>query len=377
MTEPQNSRATEDIIADFSSGNWLVRREAVHHATAALKAAGDAGFHSKMAGHLAKLASDEKWEVRSAVAQALQYLRSPIIDKTLAHLLDDAHFDVRRSAEQTLRKKRQATPPGEWGEESSLAIREHEAYLRRTFPRPVAVRALQISQKRLELFARVSAHELKAILTPLKSRISKAKHAIAEGRKAKAAIQHLEKAQERCDYIDRMLDYMKDWTAEVRSEIHKENVRGMLEEAWNLVREKFEAIKPSVKVNGTIDADPKLHIDAPRARLIQAFRNVIQNSFEAIEPAGVGNVRISATTEKDKLIIAFEDDGCGMSEETRKDALLPFTSTKNSTGFGLPIAYKIVHNECRGELDLPPRAGQWTRVLLTLPLEFGPGEADS
>jgi signal transduction histidine kinase len=375
---PTPKSAATELAVGISDDSWLVRREAVQRVASALESSTDLSLHSSMAEHLAKLAEDGKWEVRSAVARSLQHLRSPLVDKTLARLLDDPHYDVRRSAEQTLRKKRQATPPGEWGEESSLSIKEHEAHLRRTLPAPVAARALKISQKRLELFARVSAHELKRILTPLKSRINKARKSLGKGGKRDEAVAHLAKAQERCEHIERILEYMKDWTAEVEPQIHKEKLRSMIEEALSLVREYFEATAPALKVKGFVDVDRKLIIDAPRARLIQAFRNIIQNSYEAIATAGSrGTVRITAVAEGDKVRISFEDDGCGMSDETRRDALQPFTSTKNSTGFGLPIADKIIRNECRGELDIQPQDKKWTRLLVTLPRELVPvAEAD-
>jgi signal transduction histidine kinase len=162
---------------------------------------------------------------------------------------------------------------------------------------------------------------------------------------------------------------MQLWTQEFKPVFAKESLRSMVEEASNLVREGFEDKNPQLRVKTTIKIDPEIRLDAPRARLIQAFLNIIHNSYEAIKKQGI--INISATTQNDAIIIRFEDNGSGMSAETRAVAMSPFTSTKNSTGFGLAITYKIVHEECRGDVEILP-VDKGCIIEVTLPRQQQP-----
>lgn len=355
--------APEEQIAELTSPDWQVRKDGVQLAIQLLQKSPTPELVAKFAGEFSRLAGDEKWEVRNAVALAAQYLRHEEFDRIIAKLLEDTHFDVRRSAQSTLRKRRQATALGPWSEEISLSTKEHEQYLRKNFPAGVVNRALKISEKRMDLFIKTSVHELRRVITPLNSRITKAKRLIPSKAPRKLR-EDLDKAEERCEFLARLLEKMQLWTQEFKPVFAKESLRSMVEEASNLVREGFEGRSPRLRVKTTIQIDPEIRLDAPRARLIQAFLNIIHNSYEAIKKQGL--INIAATAQNDVVIIRFEDNGIGMSAETRAVAMRPFTSTKNSTGFGLAITYKIVHEECRGDVEILPTE-KGTVIEVTLP----------
>lgn len=338
-------------LTELTSPDWQVRKDGVQLVVQVLQKSPSPELVAKFAEELARLARDEKWEVRNAVALAVQHLRHDEFDRIMARLLEDPHFDVRRSAQLTLRRRRQATALGPWSEEISLSTKEHEQYLRKNFPAAVVNRAIKISEKRLELFIKTSAHELRRVITPLSSRITKARR-LLPAKSPKKLREDLAKAEERCDFLARLLENMELWTQQFKPTFGKENLRSMVEEASSLVREGFEKKRPELRVATTLQIDPDIRLDAPRARLIQAFGNIIQNSYEAIKKQGA--IKISALAQDETVRIRFEDNGCGMSAETREVAMRPFTTTKNSTGFGLAITYKIIHEECRGDIEIPP-----------------------
>ncbi len=57
-----------------------------------------------------------------------------------------------------------------------------------------------------------------------------------------------------------------------------------------------------------------------------------------------------------------------MSEESQRDALTLFATSKpNGTGFGLPLAVKIVESEHGGRLTIESARGRGTLVRIVIP----------
>jgi signal transduction histidine kinase len=66
--------------------------------------------------------------------------------------------------------------------------------------------------------------------------------------------------------------------------------------------------------------------------------------------------------------IRVEDYGCGMSAEAKHDALPLFATSKpNGTGFGLPLAAKIIESEHGGRLSIESIKGRGTIVRIIIP----------
>jgi signal transduction histidine kinase len=111
-------------------------------------------------------------------------------------------------------------------------------------------------------------------------------------------------------------------------------------------------------------------MDADKARLLQAFTNILQNAFEAYEGRTTGKIRVRARVDGSHVVVTFADDGCGMSEEAVRDSIhLYSTSKEGGTGFGLPLAKKIVETEHGGALSLTSRKGKGTTVTVVLPIK--------
>ncbi len=114
----------------------------------------------------------------------------------------------------------------------------------------------------------------------------------------------------------------------------------------------------------------ELRIDAHRHRLLQAFTNIVQNAYEAYDrPRTRGRIEIAARRRGEHVAIRFADNGCGMSEEARCDAFKLYSTKKpDGTGFGLPLAKKIVETEHRGSIELVSEKGGGTTVTVVLPI---------
>ena len=75
--------------------------------------------------------------------------------------------------------------------------------------------------------------------------------------------------------------------------------------------------------------------------------------------------------DDDKLIICFQDNGCGISKENILKIFDPFFTTKlgqGGSGLGLHISYNIVHGVLGGSISVQSVIGKGTEFLIRLPL---------
>jgi signal transduction histidine kinase len=102
-------------------------------------------------------------------------------------------------------------------------------------------------------------------------------------------------------------------------------------------------------------------------QVTQLLMNLTVNARDAM-PDG-GRLTIQATEIEGGVELVVEDDGSGMSEETRAKAFDPFFTTKppgSGTGLGLATVYGIV-SQAGGTVSLDSEPGRGTRVVVQLP----------
>jgi signal transduction histidine kinase len=104
----------------------------------------------------------------------------------------------------------------------------------------------------------------------------------------------------------------------------------------------------------------------------QVLTNLIDNSLtHAFSEKEGGTMRILAEPDKDKLILTYSDNGCGMSEDVRARAFTPFFTTKpnnGGTGLGLSISRDLVKDILGGSIEFESIQGKGTIFTLSLPL---------
>lgn len=113
-------------------------------------------------------------------------------------------------------------------------------------------------------------------------------------------------------------------------------------------------------------------IAVPPHRLTQAALNLLVNAAEAVDDHE-GVIRIWARYQANLGVvqIGFTDNGCGMTEEVRRQALDPFFTTKRrglGTGLGLSLVQGVVRS-AGGVLDLESEEGNGTTVALRFPIK--------
>jgi C4-dicarboxylate-specific signal transduction histidine kinase len=171
--------------------------------------------------------------------------------------------------------------------------------------------------------------------------------------------------ERRAAHLRAVLDGMRSYTAQPRLAFAMESLKDIIEETVALVRDHQRA-SPSIEVH----VDETITAELSRGRLVQALMNLLVNAVESyagLEPAMPIVVR--ADKEDARVVITIEDSGCGMNEEVLADAPVLFATSKpGGTGFGLPLAIKIIESEHDGRLSLASTKGRGTVAKVMLPV---------
>jgi len=186
----------------------------------------------------------------------------------------------------------------------------------------------------------------------------------ADDRRLQANINSIIASVTRCGKITkRLLSFAR------HIDLHEESIRfkDIAEEIIDFLQKEAEYRSISIKMNIPKDL-PEFMSD--RGKLQQIFLNLVNNAFQAMNDGG--HLAISASEETDNtLLIAVEDDGCGIPDADRKRIFDPFFSTKKKTGgtgLGLSITYGLIQ-ELGGTMTVDSEVGIGTTFTITMPLK--------
>jgi PAS domain S-box-containing protein len=178
----------------------------------------------------------------------------------------------------------------------------------------------------------------------------------------------VDRAQQAQEDLVYLFDNVRSYAAPIRIALARCDLAATWRQAWEQVACLFPDKEARLgEETGGID----LNVMADFYRLVQVFRNILDNAFAAAE----GAVRVDVVCREVELggrafvEIGVRDNGPGLSEEQRRHAFEPFFTTKvRGTGLGLAIARRIVeaHGGTILFADRPPPGAE---VVLTLPRE--------
>ena len=98
------------------------------------------------------------------------------------------------------------------------------------------------------------------------------------------------------------------------------------------------------------------------------FINLVKNAIQSIPDGVKGKINIDLITRSKSVIISIEDNGTGISDETKKKLFQPSFTTKSSgMGLGLSIVKNIV-NSAGGDIWFETILGQGTKFYVEFPL---------
>lgn len=131
--------------------------------------------------------------------------------------------------------------------------------------------------------------------------------------------------------------------------------------SWQEFLARLEGAMP-FRVAGELPTRPG---SFDESQLGQVMINLLKNAAESGSPREEVTVAVRDTPPGFRLEVA--DRGTGLSEQTLRDALLPFFSTKaTGTGLGLTLCREIIEAH-GGRLSIANRAGGGALVTLWLP----------
>jgi signal transduction histidine kinase len=314
---------------------------------------------------LSDCAKHPKWEVRQAVADAIAGLRTADLDETLDRLVNDSHARVKKSAERA--KARRAA-----SERSSDLGREHDARIVRSleqietlYGKPARQAAKRVGEEIAELFTRELYHEMAKLMAPLLTTTDRVRSAISRTPTAPSIVSDLNQIDSQVRHVRAVLDAMKSYAAVPRLNPRSYRVADLVKQAIGFTS---NATGRGVEVATSIPTDLEVVVD--RTRFNQALANIITNAIEAsAEQRSTEPVSVSAMEKNGYVIVVIADRGPGMSEQRSREARELFASTKpNGTGFGVPLAVKVIESEHNGRLRFEPNVAVGTRAIVTLPV---------
>ncbi len=113
------------------------------------------------------------------------------------------------------------------------------------------------------------------------------------------------------------------------------------------------------------------------SQLNQVFMNILVNACQSIQEKAEqisafkqGQLEISTVVQGQTLQVLFQDNGCGMTEDTKKKIFDPFFTTKEvglGTGLGMSIAFGIIENH-KGRIRVYSTPGEGSTITIELPI---------
>jgi signal transduction histidine kinase len=128
------------------------------------------------------------------------------------------------------------------------------------------------------------------------------------------------------------------------------------------VRSTLENLAQPAQLSTIIDLQRETDdvVFADHVTLEQVLINLVANARDALrDKSSPGHIRVRVRREGTSVLLAVEDDGEGMDEETQRRIFEPFFSTragKSNTGLGMATVFRIVESH-RAKIDVRSQPG--------------------
>ncbi|MCE4553136.1 PAS domain-containing protein [Roseateles cellulosilyticus] len=229
---------------------------------------------------------------------------------------------------------------------------------------------LQQADERRTEFLAMLAHELRNPLAPITNAVYLLEKAGTDAARRQTAIDilHRQTAQ-----LTRLVDDLLEGSriTQGRIELRLENVL-----IATSVFQAIEAVRPLARERGqtlTVKVPPDLDLVADPARLTQIVSNLVTNAVKYTQPGGHIAVLVRARND-DKLTIAVQDDGPGISDALKPHLFELFTQDRRTLersqgglGIGLALVKRLAELHGGDVRHETPRSGVGARFVVCLP----------
>ncbi|MBI2355467.1 MAG: HAMP domain-containing protein [Deltaproteobacteria bacterium] len=176
----------------------------------------------------------------------------------------------------------------------------------------------------------------------------------------------INKALAEIERVERLINALLNYSSPPRSDFRMGNLNMVANDTVLLMRRQCERQKVNIQLNaGEL---PSFKFDPEKIK--QALLNITRNALEAM-PGG-GEIRLSTTSDAERVTITISDNGPGIREEDLPLIFEPFFTRKGAgTGLGLSITQRVVE-EHHGLIRVESTAGAGTSFILELPIAVNP-----
>jgi signal transduction histidine kinase len=253
-------------------------------------------------------------------------------------------------------------------------VRERTIELEQTLTELRAVQQQVIQQERLRALGAMAAgvaHDFNNALMIIRGyseMFTRHPHHYHDPEEVRSAFQTISSAAgNAADTVSRLREFYRPYR-KGEEDRRATDLNALVREATQLTRPKWE-IQPqarglSIQIQMHLGEIP--HVSAAASEIREVIMNLIFNAVDAM-PQG-GQIVVSTSVDEEYACLTVEDNGTGMTEETRRHCLEPFYSTKGDqgTGLGLAIVYGIVSRHA-GLIRINTQLNQGTQVSVLIP----------
>ena len=366
--------ALQRLLADRSAVEPAVRLQMARSVEESLRSGQPADEAS--VALLRLLADDPKWEIRKTVADALVFLDDGDFQQMVVRLSADSNSFVKNSALRGIDRRRKVQRQASRQQRAVEQVADQLDQVRRQHGEQVAQKAMELGERRYNALAGAMAHDLRSILTHLKSNALGLATAVANGADAAGLKGRCKAVAESVEFLERCVADIESYSQALPVDRHPEDLQEVLQVARDMAVKGLTELGHDISpVTLTVDAPEGVRIRIARHLIVLALANLIKNGIESFMTGNgdtaAGTVAVRAEVDADEVRISIRDSGMGMSEDDIRElrAMVPVRRNKakrKSTGFGLPIAnrYVAAHG---GAMSIESKEDEGTCVIVTLP----------
>lgn len=213
------------------------------------------------------------------------------------------------------------------------------------------------------------AHEARNALQRIQAFCELLELEVQENTGAVELVRRIQNAQQ---HMHRLFDEVRGYAAPINLDCSQCHPSEVWREAWELLQSQRSGRVALLAESKQMSTQDWL---VDRFRMVQVFRNLLENSLAACEDPM--QVTVSSTDTflhgEPALRISVLDNGPGLSAEQKRRIFEPFYTTKTrGTGLGMAIASRLVEAH-GGTIDVENRPlGSGAEIILTMPLHPRP-----
>jgi len=166
--------------------------------------------------------------------------------------------------------------------------------------------------------------------------------------------------------LNRMIENFLDFGKPIRLQMQSADLAAILSDVLQLALPKGADQGVQFETRGIRDL-PRVLVDVEQIK--NCFVNITVNALQAMSQGGVLRIHAQLDDENSRVLVHFEDTGCGIEADHLQKIFEPyFTTKKLGIGLGLALTKRVLE-EHGGTIWVASVKGMGTTVTISLPME--------